>query len=107
VDGQRRALRDAAAHLHQLSDHVARRLEQLTFAERRALLEAPVDRIWPDGRNRITIEGVISVAAGVGGGAGAGPDAPDAEAPGGAAPPGGRQSDRLTALRRAIMYPVA
>ena len=62
VEAQRRALRDAAAHLRRLSDHVARRLEQLTFAERRALLEALVDRIWVDGRNRITIEGVLDGA---------------------------------------------
>jgi hypothetical protein len=96
-------LGDAAAHLRRLSDHVARRLEQLTFAERRALLEALVDRIWVDGRNRITIEGVLD---------GAVPAFVLSESvpSGGAAPsppPGGRQVVWPTALRRAIMYPVA
>ena len=93
----RRAARDAAAHVRRLSDHVARRLERLTFGERRALLEALVDRIWVDGRNRITIEGMISAPA-AGGVTGAEPGAPDGGAPGGAAP-GSRQSDWVTALR--------
>jgi hypothetical protein len=74
-------------------------LEQLTFAERRALLEALVDRIWVDGRNRITIEGVLD---------GAVPAFVLSEpGPSGDAPPGGRQVVWPTALRRAIMYPVA
>jgi DNA invertase Pin-like site-specific DNA recombinase len=102
VAAQRRAVEDAAAHLRLLSDHVARRLEQLTFAERRALLEALVDRIWLDGRNRITIEGVLDGAVPAFVLSERSESARSADAAP-AAPPGRRQAIWPTAFSRAIM----
>ncbi|HEV2126345.1 MAG TPA: recombinase family protein [Chloroflexota bacterium] len=59
LDAQRRTLEEATAHIRRLSMSVAGRLEELTFAERRALLAAVADRIWIDGENRLTIEGIL------------------------------------------------
>ncbi|MGH2350174.1 MAG: hypothetical protein ACRDJN_00990, partial [Chloroflexota bacterium] len=83
LDTQRRALQDATAYLEGLRDRVRQRLAGLTFDEKRALLLALVDRIWVDGDNRLTIEGIIR-------------DDP-------AAHPDGYVADCSTALSRASM----
>jgi len=64
LEAQRRALLSATHYLDGLRQHVGRRLDELTFTERRDLLLALVDRVWVDGENRLTIEGVLGHSPG-------------------------------------------
>lgn len=59
IDAQRRTLEHAGRYLDGLRQGVATSLDSLPFAKRRELVLALVDRVWVDGSNTITIEGVL------------------------------------------------
>jgi hypothetical protein len=71
VDEQRRVFEQALAYIDGLRQQASGRLDALTFAERRALVTALIERIWIDREGRITIEGVLrGDPEGPGGGSG-------------------------------------
>jgi DNA invertase Pin-like site-specific DNA recombinase len=62
VEAQRRMLESATSYLEGLREQISRRLDELTFTERRDLLTTLVDRIWVEQDESMTMEGVLSGA---------------------------------------------
>lgn len=62
LDAQRCVLEQATGYLEDLRTRVRGRLAAMSFAERRTLVLALVDRVWVDGQNRLTVEGIIGTS---------------------------------------------